>query len=123
MTETIPDRFQRYLSENWPAESSLKDLAVMGMGMTGETGEAQEHFKKVIRDHNLDFDNYPDREAALLEFGDALHYLLKCAAKFGWSLEALMYANMEKLDKRYKRGAYAPKSLDYNAQCGITGEH
>ena len=105
MSETITDRYQRYLVENWPINPDLKLLAVMGLGMCGEAGEASEHFKKVLRDYDCDFAAYPEekRMEALLEFGDALHYLLKCADQFGFMLEDIMTTNMDKLDKRYGR--------------------
>lgn len=109
---TITDVFQKYLKLNWPTRiyryDYLKDLAVMGMGLTGEAGEAQEHFKKVVRDYDGNFQAYPPekRQEALLEYGDTLHYLLKQAAEFGFTLEELMTANMDKLDARYKRKSW-----------------
>jgi hypothetical protein len=107
---TISEIYQDYLVRNWPSEPSLKDLAVMGMGLGGEAGEATEHFKKVVRDYDGDFAAYPahKRSEALLEYGDALHYLLKQAAQFGFTLDHIMMANMDKLDARRNRPSWRP---------------
>ncbi len=103
--------YEQYLRDNWPSKVTLREIAIMGLGGSGETGEWQEHLKKVIRDYNpnahyaIDLSVYPaaKRAEALLEFGDALHYMLKCAGLFGFTLEEIMEANMDKLDTRWKR--------------------
>ena len=117
--KTITRTFEDYLRDTWPKRESnydrIKDLAVIGMGLTGEAGEAQEHFKKVVRDYDGDFPNYPaeKRLAALLEYGDALHYLTKQLHAFGYTLENAMVANMDKLDARYRRGSWrVPGAVD-----------
>ena len=42
-------------------------------------------------------------EPLLLELGDVLHYLTRIGQKFGMTLEQIMAANMDKLDKRHNR--------------------
>jgi NTP pyrophosphatase (non-canonical NTP hydrolase) len=105
---TITEIFEVYLQKNWAPTATPKDLTVMGMGLCGEAGEASDHFKKVIRDYNSDFNSYPPDKwwEAKLEYGDALHYLLKQAHQFGFTLEELMTANMDKLDARHKRPSW-----------------
>lgn len=105
MTMSITDIYQCYLRRTWNLTPTPKDLITMGMGLCGEAGEASEHFKKVIRDYNGHFEQYPrvPRDSALLEYGDVLHYLLKQAGQFGFTLEDLMIANMYKLDERHER--------------------
>lgn len=111
---TITDIYQCYLLRTWNPTPTPNDLITMGMGLCGEAGEASEHFKKVIRNYDGNFKEYPPakRNEARLEYGDALHYLLKQAGQFGFTLEGLMAANMDKLDKRYEREPWR-KSYGY----------
>jgi hypothetical protein len=97
--------FEQYVRKNWknnPAPD-WRGMAIMACGAGGETGEYLEHFKKVIRDYQGNFDLYPAEKhhAALLEFGDALHYMVRIMQYFGFTLEEVMEANMVKLNKRY----------------------
>lgn len=94
--------FEEYVREHWTDgnEPDFRGMAIMACGVAGETGEVLEHFKKVIRNFDGDFAAYPHRDKALLEMGDALHYFVRIAQCFDFSLLEIMQANMEKLDKR-----------------------
>lgn len=70
-------------------------VAIMGLGIGGEAGEVQEHVKKFIRDGKV-----PDRDKFVWELGDVLHYLTRIASEFGYTLEEIMQANVDKLEAR-----------------------
>lgn len=73
------------------------------LGLSGETGEVIEKFKKVLRDGGGEVDGVA-REAILSEMGDVLWYL----AMIAWYLEAdfseVAEKNLEKLESRLQRG-------------------
>jgi len=99
-------QFERFIRERarYDAEHFDRDrtLLLISVGAGGEMGEAMDHFKKVVRDYDADFDLYPadKRQEALLEFGDALNYFTRCAHEFGFTLEQIMAANVVKLERR-----------------------
>lgn len=100
------DVFEGYVESNFGlAKNGSVDrtYAIMIAGAAGETGEVLEHVKKVIRDNDANFDTYPKREEALLEFGDAFHYLTRLYRLFGFTYEQIVQANMKKLDERFAR--------------------
>jgi|SRR5579863_9129599 len=100
-SSTITEDFQEYVRDNWKNNPSpdFKGLAIRIAGAAGETGEWLEHMKKVIRNYNGDFNAYPKtkRDEARLEFGDALHYMVRCMQDFGFTLEEVMIFNIEKI--------------------------
>lgn len=91
--------FERYVVDNWSEtpDQPLRDLYIMTAGLGGETGEILELLKKSV--HN----NRGIRDDLLLEAGDLLHYLTRIVHHFGFSLDDVMLANMDKLDKRFGR--------------------
>jgi len=92
--------FQAYVRNNWTDdhyENDLKSLFIMATGYAGETGEVVELLKKHVRDGR-------DIKAdLLLELGDQLHYFVRIAQRFGFTLEEIMDANIVKLDERFGR--------------------
>lgn len=68
------------------------------MGLTGEWGEFNNKYKKVIRDGIT-----IDPEDAKSELGDVLWYLSMVATDMGFSLEEIALMNVEKLSDRQKR--------------------
>ncbi len=68
----------------------------------GETGEVCEKVKKVLRDHNGQFD--ADTVAAIRqELGDVLWYVARLAAELGLDLEQIAAGNLDKLASRQAR--------------------
>ena len=87
---------------------SKKDVLINGvMGLCGESGEAIDIVKKwLVQGHEL------DKEKLAKELGDICWYLAETATALGLSLEDLMIANIEKLQKRYPEGFSAEKSIN-----------
>jgi NTP pyrophosphatase (non-canonical NTP hydrolase) len=78
--------------------SELESIAIMTIGLGGETGEVQEHIKKHIRDNNL------DRDALKKELGDVAYYWARICKQFGFAPSEVLQANKEKLESRRQRG-------------------
>jgi NTP pyrophosphatase (non-canonical NTP hydrolase) len=68
------------------------------IGLAGEAGELCEKIKKHARDNKW------DPEGAMKEMGDVLWYLSQLARDYGFSLEEVAVANLEKLASRKERG-------------------
>lgn len=71
------------------------------LGLAGEAGEVIEHVKKYARG---DYDIENKKREILLEMGDVLWYLTRLANDFGFSLEQIIEANVDKLIDRRKNG-------------------
>ena len=86
---------------------SEKDVLINGvMGLCGESGEAIDIVKKwLAQGHEL------DKEKLAKELGDICWYLAETATALGLSLEEIMAANIEKLQKRYPQGFDSDHSL------------
>jgi len=75
------------------------DLARDALGVAGEAGEVADLIKKVIgHGHELDVGKVKK------ELGDVLWYVAVLAHRFGFTLEDVAAANVEKLRKRYPEG-------------------
>jgi NTP pyrophosphatase (non-canonical NTP hydrolase) len=89
--------FEVWVRDRWSrafTHDLHRDLAIAGLGIGGEAGEVQEHVKKFIRDGKL-----PGKKL-LYELGDVIHYAVVIGAKFGFSLEQILGANVDKLEAR-----------------------
>lgn len=91
--------------ENWVEEKArfpINDINYSFVGLAGETGEALEWHKKV----NLRGDTkFADIEALRSELGDILHYIVRIASYYGFSVKDLIRDNVEKIEKRQLKGA------------------
>jgi NTP pyrophosphatase (non-canonical NTP hydrolase) len=74
------------------------------LGLVGETGEIAEKAKKIVRDHDGDFDQW-DLEDLAKELGDTLWYVAVLADHFGLPLADVAELNIKKLADRRQRGA------------------
>ncbi len=95
------DSYDDYITERWngqqPAQQPKGDIPfspVAAMGLAGEVGEVMEHLKKHYRDGKVPGDDLK------LELGDVLHYLTVIAHAYGWTLDDIAQANVDKLAKR-----------------------
>lgn len=82
---------------------SIEDeLAVCGLGLSGESGEIADRIKKIL------FHGHPlttDEVAKMVEeLGDVLWYVARCARAIGSSLDAVAAGNVDKLAVRYPDG-------------------
>lgn len=73
------------------------------LGLSGETGEVLEKFKKIIRDKNGKFDN-DDVKEIVKELGDVLWYVSAISKYLGVTLEEVAINNLDKLNSRKNRG-------------------
>ena len=77
-----------------PAPIEIRDIAIMGLGLAGESGETVEHLKKHIRNGKIDVDKLK------LELGDVLYYWARICRAYGLTPTEVMAANIEKLTAR-----------------------
>lgn len=80
-------------------------LAILGLGLAGETGELVDHIKKVIG-HGHDYDLAKIKEEA----GDVLWYLAVILDFFDLDLQDVAAANIDKLTARYPDGFSSERS-------------
>ena len=73
------------------------------LGLAGEAGEVCEKVKKVLRDHDGDFDAEAI-QAIQKELGDVLWYVARLAAELGLDMETIAADNLAKLASRKSRG-------------------
>jgi len=70
-----------------------------GLGIAGEAGEVADLIKKEIyHEHEI------DPQDVKKELGDVLWYAARVAALYGFTLEEIATANVEKLMRRYQKG-------------------
>jgi len=101
--------FQYWVETGWTRKvntehDTLRELAVMSLGLAGEVGEVTEHIKKEIRG-----DGPVDRNALLLELGDVLYYLCRVASHYGLEMDSVMDANVQKIESRRGKRAWETK--------------
>ena len=100
--------FNDYSVEARSTEFFPKDLSIayLVIGLSGETGEICNKYKKVLRDAEGEL-----TEQSLLEMrkevGDVLWYLDRLAECLGSSLQAEAVNNIKKLKDRHARGVVA----------------
>jgi len=71
------------------------------LGLASAVGEVAALVKRSIRDGLLQ----SELEAQMLiALGDCLWYLAGCAGAYGWTLETVAQANLDKLASRAQRG-------------------
>lgn len=93
--------YQKWVWSKWSNRSEknaaldLRDRFIMTVGLGGETGEVLEILKKAERDGKL------DKEHLTEELGDVLYYLTMICSANDITLQEVMDANVEKLNKRY----------------------
>ncbi len=82
-------------------------LSMLCMGLSGESGEVTDLFKKQIyHGHRIAIKDI------VKELGDVLWYLSGIATTCGVSLEDIAIENIEKLEKRYPDGFSYERSIN-----------
>ena len=83
------------------------NLAVAGLGITGEAGEVADYIKKVVsHGHEL------DPKKLMSELGDTMWYISLLATLLEVSLEDIAKQNIDKLRARYPRGFESARSVN-----------
>lgn len=91
--------------DTYQKTDKVLDLGTMDkvLGLVGESGEVADRVKKIMRDHGGE-PTVEDGVKILLELGDTLWYVAEAAHYFGFSLEEVAKANLDKLEKRLQNG-------------------
>jgi NTP pyrophosphatase (non-canonical NTP hydrolase) len=96
------DKYGQYTVDNWFSSdedpSPLRALAIMSLGLAGESGEVCEKIKKFIRDGN------DDMELLKKELGDVIFYWARICRYFDMVPSDVIATNIKKLDDRRSRG-------------------
>lgn len=92
--------YQEWVRAEWTRKPRAEDLAIMTLGLCGESGEVSEPIKKHIRG-----DGPVDKDALALELGDVIHYATAIANHFGIDMEYILDGNVSKLETRKKAKA------------------
>jgi|ERR1700676_362223 len=75
-----------------------RELAIISLGLAGESGEVLEHIKKAFRDNHL------DRDELKKELGDAVFYWARLCRFFDFDPSDVLATNVSKLKSRHARG-------------------
>jgi NTP pyrophosphatase (non-canonical NTP hydrolase) len=94
-------RDTRHANPNYDPDKSdaaERSLAIMSLGLAGETGEVIEKIKKILRDGTYDEDNI------VKELGDVVYYWARLCRFFGKQPSEIIETNVHKLTSRKERG-------------------
>ena len=72
-----------------------QELAYLGLGLAGETGEAVEHIKKLLRDGNWSPDGLAE------ELGDLIYYWARLCLATGREPSVVLEASQRKIAERF----------------------
>lgn len=78
------------------------DLAIVALGLAGESGETLEYVKKYLRD-DKDPRFEPCSEEFKLELGDIIFYWARLCRWGGFTPREVVEANVAKLEKRHAK--------------------
>jgi NTP pyrophosphatase (non-canonical NTP hydrolase) len=98
-------QYQNFVAERFTSYEGNETLRTFyaALALNGEAGEAAEEVKKMFKPS--DKLGYEERVRRLkLELGDTLYYLTALGQQFDISLEEIIEGNVEKLEKRSKKG-------------------
>lgn len=94
----------------YPDFGWLFQTSGFGLGIAGEAGEVADLCKKVIHhDHPL---TEEVRQKMLKELGDTLWYVQGIAERFGFTMDEVARANIQKLKERYPDGWTSEGSIN-----------
>lgn len=100
-------QFDQFVEAMWFSgdEEKREQVAIAGLGLTGEAGEAAEKIKKWLRGDVAAGKVTLEEHHRLLqaELGDVLFYITKLAHLHGWTLNDIAFNNYEKLHGRKVR--------------------
>ena len=99
----MDDYQKKALTTALPSGDDFKDLLHWVLGISGESGEIAEKFKKIIRDKDSQVSE-ADKQELAKEIGDVLWYLAVLSNQLGFSFSDVAQQNLDKLQSRKKRG-------------------
>ena len=102
------NEYQKLAMRTLNPELDKKDVLINSvMGLCGESGEAIDIVKKwLAQGHEL------DKEHLAKELGDIAWYLAEAATALDLSMEEILKANIEKLERRYPEGFDTRRSVE-----------
>ena len=102
------NEYQKLAMRTLNPKLDKKDVLINSvMGLCGESGEAIDIVKKwLAQGHEL------DKEHLAKELGDIAWYLAEAATALDLSLEEILKANIEKLERRYPEGFETRRSVE-----------
>ncbi len=92
-------------------KAGLDEAAYLALGLAGETGEAVDIIKKLMRGDFKDVDPKEWQDKLALELGDVLWYWIRLVWFIGHSPESIMHLNYKKLKDRKAQKALDAKGL------------
>lgn len=99
MSELNLNEYQQLAGRTANSGTDDRRRIVAALGLAGETGEFVDTIKKIVA-HGHDV---PD-EKLKEELGDVLWYIAEACSAFGWKMDEVAIANIEKLKSRYPDG-------------------
>ena len=93
------DRLTKKMIQYFSQPQDIGGIIQGCLGLSGEVGELNDMIKKWIF-HEADIDS----QHLMKELGDVLWYVALICESCGWSMEAVMELNIEKLKARYPEG-------------------
>ena len=102
------NEYQKLAMRTLNPKLDKKDVLINSvMGLCGESGEAIDIVKKwLAQGHEL------DKEHLAKELGDIAWYLAEAATALDLSMEEILKANIEKLERRYPEGFETRRSVE-----------
>lgn len=107
MKELTINDYQKLAARTINQKLNKKDIKKHALhGMVGEIGEIHSIYQKTYQGHVSD-----EKEHLMKEVGDLCWFIAEYCTAMGWSLEAVMEMNIDKLKKRYPKGFDQTRSL------------
>lgn len=101
------NEFQEKALRTAGSSDSERLMLNAGLGLAGECGETCDQIKKhMFQGHPLDAEHVAE------ELGDIMWYVAIMGKAIGYSLDAIMRMNVQKLEKRYPDGFEVERSLN-----------
>lgn len=89
--------YAKWVETMWISSGKSSSLAIASLGLAGETGEALEHIKKLLRDDKWDEASFKK------EMGDVIYYWCKILNHFDIDPREVLAMNVEKIEDRKAR--------------------
>ena len=102
MSSMTFDEYQKQAQTTAQYDTDIPGWVYLTLGLTSESGEVADKFKKIIRNKKGVFSDV-DKAEIKKELGDVLWYLSMLAKELGYTFEEVAQANLSKLSDRKVR--------------------